>query len=83
MIILLRLDFKVLSGFGHLEILKYAHENGCKWNEYTCMYAAKYGHLECLKYLHENNCPWDKDTCKYAAENGHLDCLKYASETQY
>ena len=49
----------VLPGNGHLECLKYAHENGCPWNEDTCSNAAKNGHLECLKYLHENRCPWD------------------------
>ncbi len=42
---------------GHLECLKYAHLNGCSWNEDTCLEAAKNGHLECLKYAHENHCP--------------------------
>ena len=44
---------------GHLECLKYAHENGCPWDEWTCSMAAFNGHLECLKYAHENGCPWD------------------------
>ena len=39
---------------GHLECLKYAHENGCPWDGETCSNAAKNGHLECLKYAHEN-----------------------------
>ncbi len=39
------------------------HENGCPWDLWTCLYAAKYGSLECLKYAHENGCPWDKCTC--------------------
>ena len=65
---------------GHLEILKYAHENGCPWNEWTCEMAAKYGHLDCLKYAHENGCPWDEEICEVAAACGHLDCLKYAHE---
>ena len=46
-----------------VECLKYAHENGCPWNEETCYYAAQNGHLECLKYAHENGCPWDDWTC--------------------
>jgi hypothetical protein len=37
---------------GHLECLKYAHENGCEWDRYTCSNAAFNGHLECLKYAH-------------------------------
>ena len=44
---------------GHLECLKYAHENGCPWDEQTCAYAAQNGHLDCLKYAHENGCPWN------------------------
>ncbi|ATZ81203.1 ankyrin repeat domain-containing protein [Bodo saltans virus] len=65
---------------GHLECLKYAHENGCIWDEWTCACAARKGHLECLKYAHENGCPWDVMTCASAAQKGHLECLKYAHE---
>ena len=65
---------------GHLDCLKYAHENGCQQNEETCAYAALYGYLDCLKYLHENGCRWNDWTCEFAARNGHLDCLKYAYE---
>jgi len=43
--------------YGNLNCLKYAHENGCPWNENTCCSAAENGHLECLKYAHENGCP--------------------------
>ena len=66
--------------YGHLDCLKYLHENGCSWNEHTCRCAALNGHLECLKYVHENGCPWNEWTCDAAAENGHFDCLKYAYE---
>jgi hypothetical protein len=65
---------------GNLECLKYAHENGCPWNEKTCRCAAMNGYLDCLKYAFENGCPWNKDTCSCAAMNGHLECLKYAHE---
>jgi len=44
---------------GHLEVLKYLHENGCPWDEEGCVYASRNGHIEVLKYLHENGCPWD------------------------
>lgn len=43
---------------GHLEYLKYAHENACEWKSDTCAIAAEYGELECLKYAHENGCAW-------------------------
>jgi len=71
---------KYAAYYGHLECLKYAHENGCPWDKYTCEYAAYNGHLECLKYAHENGCPWGADTCINAVTNGHLECLKYAHE---
>lgn len=62
---------------GHMDCLKYVHENGCPWDEWTCAYT---GHLDCLKYTHENGCPWGWRTCAYTAERGDLDCLKYAHE---
>ena len=65
---------------GLLKFIKYAHENGCSWDEETCLMASENGHLECLKYMYENNCPWDKWTYIYAAKNGHLECLKYVHE---
>ncbi|ATZ81241.1 ankyrin repeat/4HB MCP domain-containing protein [Bodo saltans virus] len=63
---------------GHLECLKYLHENGCYWDDRTCSYAAENGHLECLKYARENGCHWDTYTCSFAVLNDHLVCLKYA-----
>jgi len=67
---------------GHLECLKYLHEQGCKWDEWTCIYAGYNGHLACLQYAHENGCEWDILTCVYAASNDHLKCLKYAYENK-
>jgi hypothetical protein len=40
--------------YGSINVLKWAHINGYKWNESTCGEAAKARSLECLKYLHEN-----------------------------
>ena len=70
----------IASANGHLECLKYLHENGCPWDKETCRYSTWYGHLECLKYLHENGCPLDAVTCANAAYNGQLECLKYLHE---
>lgn len=48
----------VFASNGHLECLEFAHENGCPWNEYTCLFAAaRKGNLECLKYAYQNYCP--------------------------
>ncbi len=44
---------------GHLECLKYLHENGCPWDAWTteCASIGKTrGHLECLEYARENGC---------------------------
>ena len=46
-----------ISKNGFLNLMKYAHENGCPWNATTCSFAAQNGHLDCLKYAHENGCP--------------------------
>ena len=42
---------------GHLEVLKWAHANGCPWDAKTCETAAWNGHLETLKWAHANGCP--------------------------
>ncbi len=61
-------------------MLKYAHENGCPWDEQTCWMAAEGGRLDMLKYARENGCPWNDMTCYWAAEGGHLNVLQYAHE---
>lgn len=40
--------------YGHIEIVKYLHENGCPWGEEAVAYAAHNGHLEIVKYLRDN-----------------------------
>ncbi|CAL6279836.1 unnamed protein product [Bathycoccus prasinos] len=45
---------------GHLDILKYLHENGAPWNSWTCTFARKYNRPECLLYALENGCQNDK-----------------------
>ena len=52
---------------GHLECLKYAHENGCPWDEKTCIGSSSNAswhstdsntpYLECLQYAYQNKCP--------------------------
>ena len=65
---------------GHLEVLKWARENGCPWDERTCRGAAQGGQLEALKWARENGCPWDEKTCYYAAYGGQIEMLKWARE---
>ena len=54
-------------------MLKWARENGCPWDERTCMFAAEGGHLEVLKWARENGCPWNEDTREIAAEMGYVE----------
>ena len=56
---------------GNFDLLKFLHENGCPWNEWTCYYAAYYDHLECLNYACEHGCPCDEDTIRHAAEDAY------------
>ena len=52
---------------GNLQLLQWAHEQGCPWNATICKLAAQGGHLDSLKYLHDHGCPWYGDTCEAAA----------------
>ena len=63
-----------------MNVLRYAHENGCPWNAQTCGDAAYMDNLELLEYAHENGCPWDQETCSMAAMKGNLSIVKYAHE---
>ena len=71
------------AGNGHLECLKYFHEEAeAPWDWYTATWAAQNGHLHILEYLVERKyCGYNEWACEYAAMNGHLDCLKYLHET--
>jgi hypothetical protein len=65
---------------GHLETLKWARLNGCRWSFDTCHQAALGGHLEVLKWAKEKGCPWDSQTCTHAAMGGHLEVIKWLRE---
>ena len=65
---------------GNLDVLKWARENDCPWDETTCAHAALRGHLEILKWARENDCPWNGSTCSTAAYKGRLEVLKWARE---
>ncbi len=66
------------AGGGHLEVLKWARNQGCPWNARTCANAAEKGHLEVLQWARSQGCPWDELTCAWAALKGHLEVLQWA-----
>ena len=46
---------------GHIECLRYAHENGCPWDEQTCSDAVSNGHMDCAQYARDNGCPISRE----------------------
>jgi hypothetical protein len=57
---------------GHLDVLRYARENGCPWDERTCAHAAASGSIECLRYAREHGCPWDENAHAVAHAPAHV-----------
>ena len=51
---------------GHLEVLRWAHENGCPLNNLCLPFAAKGGHLATVQWLRANGCPWSWTVCNAA-----------------
>lgn len=48
---------------GALDVLQYARDNDCPWDERTCSFAAEGGHLEVLEWARSQG-----------NIDGHLDC---------
>lgn len=69
---------------GHLELIKWLMENGCKWDESACSIAAKNGYLEIIQWAISNNLAWNPNICfRDAAIEGHLEILKWAKTNEY
>lgn len=65
---------------GHIDVLRWAREEGSPWDATVCMEAARGGRLEVLRWLRSEGCPWDEYTCSEAARHGRLEILKWARE---
>ena len=61
-------------------MLRWARENGCDWDAWTCLSAARGGQLGILQWLRANGCPWDAGTCHFAVDQGHVEMLRWARE---
>ena len=66
--------YNIAASNGHLECLKYAHENRCKYIECICEDGAWHDHVDCLEYVSKTH-PIQLRRCTYAARNGHSECL--------
>ena len=66
---------------GHLDVLIWARDIGCPWDETTTTTAAMSDHLLLLKWARERGCPWDLPKCTIAAiANESLDVLGWLLE---
>ena len=68
---------KSAAEYGHLSVLKWAHQNNSRWDKQLYVFAAEKGHFEVLQWLHENGCPWHNDACTYAVANNHLEIVQW------
>ena len=73
------IDCDEIAYRGHLEVLQWAHANGCPTIKLDsmCMNAAIGGHLEVLKWARANGWSWG-NTLSLAAEGGHLKIMQWA-----
>ena len=69
---------------GHLEVVKWLHENRKEGCTYWAMdYAASNGHLEIVKWLHYNRTEGcSVNAMNYAATYGHLEIVKWLHENR-
>ena len=58
-------------------MLKWAHENGCEWDERTCAKAAELGNVEMLNWLRQNGCTYDEILRVRAFENHNWIMMKW------
>jgi len=63
--------------YGHLNMIKYAYENGCNWAPYICEMATRRGRLDIVMYAHKNGCDLGYNIYNFAAERGYLDPINF------
>ena len=51
---------------GHIDVLRWAHENGCPLDNGCLPFAAQGGHLATVQWLRANGCPWSLAVCNAA-----------------
>ena len=68
---------RLAARLGHLEVLRWARDNGGKLTEDLCMEVAFEGHLVALQNLRAVGCPWGAKVCHTAANRGQLEILKW------
>jgi len=61
----------------NIEIVKWLYQNGCNFDERSCIHVARTCNLELLKFLHENKCSWCGEAFFEAIKEDHFETLKY------
>jgi len=59
------------------ELLQWAYNQGCPWDEDTCSYVAENGNFKGIQWLYSKGCPWG-DTCWFASMFGHFNIVQWA-----
>lgn len=66
-----------ISRNGNVDLLIWARQNGCLWDEYTCTFAALNNHLSLLKYAVHNGCPHFDNLYRIALRGRYAEMLKW------
>lgn len=70
-----------IASAGRCDVLKWAREFGCPWDQCTCASAAARGDLVMLQWARDHGCPWDAETCTMAVRYNHMDVFLWAYHT--
>jgi len=65
---------------GQIDLLKFLHEQGYKWDTNVAVIAANSGHVECLEFLLSHGCPRSKAIGMSAAQSEDNACLEVATK---
>jgi hypothetical protein len=66
---------------GHLDVLKWARENGCPWDEETCDERGEGRPPRDVEVGARERLPVGQETCEKAALGGHLEVLSGRART--
>eukprot|EP00903_Cladosiphon_okamuranus_P009786 g9303.t1 len=80
---LVRQHFIAAAGYGFLDVLRFARDNGCPCSSRASIEAAKEGRLDVLKYLWKEGCPMNGMVANYALMGGHADVVEWAQAQRF
>jgi len=66
-----------IASHGYLNILRWARDLGCPWDERVCNNAAQQGHLDILEYAVDAGCSDWQEAFGFAARQGYLKILEW------